>query len=590
MADTLADKRLDEFLRQAPDANREEITAFRGLIERYFTGELSPDEFKARRLHMGTYGIRGMRDIHMMRIKIPAGRLNAEQLEGLADVAERYGKGIGHLTTRQDMQFYWIPTKDAPAVMAQLAAAGLTTREACGNSVRNVTACPFAGISPTEAFDVTRHAEAVTRHFLRHPASQKLPRKFKIAFEGCPEDHARTAIHDIGAVAAVQAEGGKRLLGFRIYVGGGLGAAPMQAILLEPFTPATELLRTCEAVVRVHDRLGDRKNKATARIKFVVKRLGAEAFRREVFAEREALPRYPYPDMETTETDERPPVPRDIPAAPAAVGGAFNRWQATNVVPQKQPGYSAVLIRLRLGDISSGQMRGLAGVIRRYCGGMVRVVITQNLMLRWVRTEHVGALFGELSALGLAETEAERLADVTSCPGAETCQLGISASRGLARALEERIKQAGISGPDVESVRIKVSGCPNSCGQHHIADIGFFGGAKKVHDRLVPHFQLLLGGFTDEGRAGFGQPVLKLPARRIPDAVIRMLELYRADRTSPQESFRSFALRAGLPYWKQQLEPFTTLPDYAAQPDAYRDWGAEADFTLGGMGPGECAA
>jgi len=268
----------------------------------------------------------------------------------------------------------------------------------------------------------------------------------------------------------------------------------------------------------------------------------------------------------------------------------FHRWQITNVVPQKQPGYSAVLIRLRLGDISSAQMRGLAGIIRRYCGGMVRVVITQNLMLRWVRNEHVAALFSELGALGLAEAEAERVSDVTSCPGAETCQLGISASRGLAVAIERRFKEVGLAGPDIESVRIKVSGCPNSCGQHHIADIGFFGGAKKVNDRLVPHFQLMLGGFTDEGKAEFGQPIMKLPARRIPDAVIRMLELYRTERTSTQESFRSFALRVGLPYWKQQLEPFTTLPDYAATPEAYRDWGADADFTLGGMGPGECAA
>jgi sulfite reductase beta subunit-like hemoprotein len=589
MAETLADKRLEEFLRQAPDASREEIQAFRGLVERYFTGELTPDEFKARRLHMGTYGIRNTKDIHMMRIKIPQGVLTPEQLEALADVADAYSKGIGHLTTRQDMQLYWIPTRAAGAAMARCAAVGLTTREACGNSVRNVTACPFAGISPTELFDVTKHAEAVTRHFLRNPASQKLPRKFKIAFEGCPEDHAKTAIHDIGAVAAVKEEGGTRVLGFRLYVGGGLGAAPMQAILLEPFTPATELLRTCEAAVRVHDRLGDRKNKAQARIKFVVKRLGPDAFRREVFAEREKLPRYAYPEMEATETAERPPVPQGIPQAPAA-GGAFTRWQATNVIPQKQAGYSAVIIRLQLGDISSAQMRGLSGIIRRYCGGLLRVVITQNLLLRWVRTEHLEALFSELDPLGLAETEAERLADVTSCPGAETCQLGISASRGLARAIEQRVREAGVQGQDVESIRIKVSGCPNSCGQHHIADIGFFGGAKNVNGKLAPHFQLLLGGMTAEGRAEFGLPVLKLPARRIPDAVLRMLELYRKDRASASESFHDFAHRIGLPYWKQALEPFTTLPDPAASPEAYRDWGAETDFSLGGMGPGECAA
>jgi sulfite reductase beta subunit-like hemoprotein len=580
-------------------------------VERYFLGEVSADEFKARRLHMGTYGIRGTKDIHMMRIKIPEGKLNAEQLECLADLAEAYSKNIGHITTRQDMQLYWIPTREAPVAQARAAAVGLTTREACGNSIRNVTACHLAGVSPIELFDVTKHAEAVTRHFLRNPVSQKLPRKFKIAFEGCPVDHAKTAIHDIGAVAAVQEAGGKRVLGFRIYAGGGLGAAPMQAILLEPFTPATELLRTCEAIVRIHDRLGDRKNKATARIKFVIKRLGPDAFRKEVFAQREQLPAYSYPDMETTETDEQPPQPAgDIPtpsvnpstrpsglaqdfapqAAPAGLNGTFKRWMFTNVVGQKQAGFSVVTIRLRLGDISTAQMRALAKIIRRHCGGRLRTAIDQNLILRWVRNEHVTALFSELEPIGLAETEADKLYDVTSCPGAETCQLGISASRGLARALEARMKDAKLAGQDIDNIRIKISGCPNSCGQHHIADIGFFGGARKVNEHLAPHFQLMLGGFAEEGKAEFGKPVLKLPAKRIPEAVVRMLELYRKDRQSSAESFRGFAARVGLPYWQQTLEPFTTLPAFEESPEAYRDWGAETEFSLGGMGPGECAA
>ena len=602
MAETLADKRLEEFLRELPDASREEIAQFKQLVEQYFVGELSPDEFKAKRLHMGTYGIRGTKDIHMMRIKIPQGQLNADQLECLADLAQAYSKGIGHLTTRQDMQLYWIPTSEAPQAMAKAASVGLTTREACGNSVRNVTACPLAGVSPTEAFDVTKHAYAVTRHFLRNPASQKLPRKFKIAFEGCPVDHARTPIHDIGAVAAIQQEGGKTVLGFRVYAGGGLGAAPMTAILLEPFTPATDLLRTCEAVVRVHDRLGDRKNKATARIKFVVKRLGPDAFRHEVFAEREKLPSYPYPEMSATETDEKPPVPaKDIPSSVSVSAtvhggsasggnGMFKRWMFTNVLGQKQPGYSIVTIRLRLGDISSEQMRSLAKITRRYCGGRLRISIEQNLLLCWIRHEHLAALFGELSPIGLAETDANTLYDVTSCPGAETCQLGIAASRGLARAVETQLKQAGISGEDVERLRIKISGCPNSCGQHHIADIGFFGGARKVNDHLAPHFQLMLGGLTEEGKAVFGEPILKLPARRIPEAIVGILQRYRQDRTSAQEPFRAFVTRAGVAYWKAALSPFTTLPAYTDAPEAYRDWGAETDFSLGGMGPGECAA
>lgn len=588
MAENLAQTRLEEFLRAAPEASQKEIAEFKQLVERYFLGEMTPDEFKSRRLHMGTYGIRNVKDIHMMRIKIPEGKLTPEQLECLADLAEAYSKNIGHITTRQDMQLYWIPTQEVPYVMARAAATGLTTREACSNSVRNVTACPYAGISPTELFDVTKHADAVTAHFLRNPVSQKLPRKFKIAFEGCPVDHAKTAIHDIGAVAAVREEGGARVLGFKLYVGGGLGAAPMQAILLEPFTPASELLRTCEAVVRIHDRLGDRKNKATARIKFVVKRLGPDAFRKEVFAERDKLPQYRYAGMDATQTDEQPPVPVGIKTA-ASVNGTFTRWMLTNVIGQKQTGYSTVTVRLRLGDITSAQMRALAKIIRRYCGGFVRTTIEQNLQLRWVRNEHVAALFGELEPIGLAEPEAGKLYDVTSCPGAETCQLGISASRGLSRALEARLKEAGLSGADIDNIHIKVSGCPNSCGQHHIADIGFFGGARKVNEHLAPHFQLLLGGLAEEGVAKFGEPVLKLPARRIPDAVIRILERFRRDRQSPQEGFRAFVGRVGMDYWKQALNEFTTLPSYEQSPEGYRDWGSETDFSLGGMGPGECA-
>ncbi|MBI3323679.1 MAG: hypothetical protein HYZ92_00170 [Candidatus Omnitrophica bacterium] len=295
-----------------------------------------------------------------------------------------------------------------------------------------------------------------------------------------------------------------------------------------------------------------------------------------------------YPEMETTETDERPGAVQGVPASPS-VNGTFKRWMFTNVIGQKQPGYAAVTIRLQLGDITSAQMRALAQIVRRY-GCLMRVVITQNLMLRWVRHDHLAALFSELEPLGLAEAEAEKLADVTSCPGAETCQLGISASRGLARALERRFQEEGIRGPDIENIRIKVSGCPNSCGQHHVADIGFFGGARKVNEHLAPHFQLMLGGFTEEGTAQFGQPILKLPARRIPEAVVQILQLYRSQRQSPEELFRDFVARVGLGYWKQALTAFETLPSYEQSPEAYRDWGAEADFSLGGMGPGECAA
>ena len=589
MAETLLDKRVEEFLKELPQANKQEIAEFRSLVEQYFLGTITPDEFKAKRLHMGTYGIRGTKDVHMMRVKIPAGDLTPEQLECLADVADVHSKGSGHFTTRQSIQLYWIPTQGAGAVMAKLATVGLTTREACSNSVRNITACPYAGISREEVFDVTQHAKAVMQHFLRNTASQKLPRKFKIALEGCKTDHAVTSVHDAAAVAAIKDVNGKKTLGFRIYAGGGLGAAPRQAILIEPFTPATDLLRTLESVVRVHDRLGDRKNKATARVKFVVKRLGEDAFRKEVFAERDKLPAYTYPEMNVTETDEKPPATSKIDA-PAKSDAAYPRWLVTNVMRQKQPGFSAVTVRLRLGDISSKQMRDLAAISRKFCGGRVRTTIDQNLLLRWVRDEHLAALHAALLAIGLADAEANLLQDVISCPGAETCQLGIAASRGLARAVEDGIKASKLAGDDLDKIRIKISGCPNSCGQHHIADIGFFGGSRNVNGKLAPHFQLMLGGLATEGVAVFGQNVIKLPARRIPDAITAILSAYRADRQSPAESFRDFSRRVGLDFWKKKLEPFTSLPAFEQSPELYRDWGAETDFSMGGMGPGECAA
>jgi sulfite reductase beta subunit-like hemoprotein len=293
--------------------------------------------------------------------------------------------------------------------------------------------------------------------------------------------------------------------------------------------------------------------------------------------------------MDVTDTAEAPPRSVDDVVA-ARVNGTFTRWMFTNVIAQKQPGYSIVTIRLRLGDITASQMHALARIVRRYCGGQLRTSIDQNLVLRWIRTEQLQALFSELQPAGLAEPEADRLQDVTSCPGASTCQLGIAASRGLTEAVEAQVKASGLAGEDLDHIRIKISGCPNSCGQHHIADIGFFGGARKLNDRLVPHFQLLLGGLATESIAEFGQPVLKLPARRIPAAVAQILRLYRQGRTSERESFREFVRRVGVDYWKTALEPFTTLPPYEHAPELYRDWGAEADFSLGGMGPGECAA
>ena len=565
-----------------------ELDAFRERIVEYLDGIISPDEFKACRLQLGLYGIRGLRDKQMLRIKVPAGQLTADQLDQVACAARDYATGRAHVTTRQDLQLYEIRIERAPELLRALAAVGLTSREACGNSVRNVTGCSFAGLCPDELFDATPYALAITRHFLRHPDTQQLPRKFKISVSGCTSDCAMAPIHDLGAVAARDGSNGQTAYGFRLFVGGGLGAAPRAADVLEPFTPIALLLPTCEAITRVFNQHGERKNRQRARLKFLLERIGLAEFQRLVFAERDALLRTP---------DRFPVLP--LPAlTEASVSGAaelphvgasaLRRWLATNARPQRQSGYWVVTVRLPLGDLSVQQMHGLAAV-SRWCGrGQFIITPWQDLCLPWVASEHLERLYDQLAELGLAQAEAERIQDITACPGADTCQIGVTSSRGLASVVSELLDRPEYKTEDLAGVRIKISGCPNSCGQHHIADIGFFGAARSLYGKLVPHYQLLLGGRCRNGEAQFGQPVVKLPARRVPQAVALLLEYFRQTRQDG-EAFAAFVARKGPAPFQALLVPLIAVQPPGDEPEAYRDWGATDDFALTGMGKGECA-
>ncbi len=567
-----------------------EIERFVREIEKFEKGEITSGDFQRFRLENGVYGIRGNTELHMIRVKIPLGILNSRQLEALAELAERFApNGLGHITTRQDFQFHEIKRSEVPQALKVLAAGGLTTREACGNTVRNVTACPYAGVSASEFFDVTPYAEATVRYFLRNPLNQNLPRKFKIAFEGCVEDHARTPIHDLGIVAAVQDQQGKMQKGFRIYVGGGLGAFPRVAQLLEPFTPVDLLLPTAEAIVRIFDRLGERKDRNRARIKFLLEKLGLEEFKNMILAERKAVVAtgsghalVKIQDAEETAPDKIEKG-KDFSADPE-----FEHWKRTNLFPQKQAGYYSVHIRCPLGDINVPQMRGVAELARQFCGGRVRTTIAQNLLMRWVHQSVLGSVYEGLKKIGLAMSGAEHFVDITRCPGADTCNIAVTRSKGLAAQMDKLFYNGLSSLSDLKDTTIKISGCPNSCGQHHIATIGFFGSARNIEGHLVPHYQMMLGGSTSEGKAVFGKNNLKIPASLVPAAVKKLVTLYREQKISEKESLEAFITRVGSDAIKSALNEFTKLPAYQENPKAYMDWGEEAEFHLK-VGKGECA-
>lgn len=571
-----------------------EISRFCEEIEKLEKGSRDPDDFKRFRLENGVYGIRGTTDEHMIRVKVPFGRLNADQLEGLAGIAERFTPlKVGHVTTRQAVQFHHVKRRDVPEVLKLVNQVGLTTREACGNTVRNVSCCHYSGISPDELFDVTPYAKILVPHFLRNKLNQNLPRKFKIAFEGClNKDHARVGIHDLGFVAATREASGKVEKGFKVYVGGGLGTIPFPAQLLEEFLPVSEYLAATEAVLRIFDRYGERKDRNRARIKFLVDKWGIEEFKK-VYLEEKKIAILTSPgignqwDFELTE-EEAPQQLQNIPAdTPSLPPAEYDRWLKTSVFLQKQKGFYAVNVRCPLGDISVPQMRDVAKISRTFCAGSMRTTISQNIILHWVPEKSLKALYQELRKAGLALSDAEYITDITRCPGADTCQIAITHSRGLAAEMAGIFNDGYATDPAFKNLTIKISGCTNSCGQHHIADIGFHGASKVVNGHAVPHYQLLLGGYTQTGEAVFGKRIIQIPARRVPEAVKKILDLYKSERT-PNETFRSWSERSA-EYLKKTLAPYAEIPPYEKDPQMYQDLGDKGDFELK-MGKGECAA
>ncbi len=526
----------------------------------------------------------------MMRIKIPMGRLTADQLDCLAELAEEYSDGILHVTTRQDIQLHFVHIEDTPDLMRRLAAVGITTREACGNSVRNVTACQFAGVCKDQAFDVSPYAQAMAYFLLGHKDAQDFGRKFKISFSGCATQPCGLArIHDIGCVAVTKKQGEKEERGFAFYVGGGLGAVPYQAKLFDPFVKEEELLPLAQAVCRVFARLGERKNRARARLKFVVQKLGIDEFRRLVLEEQQKIPKddrwTAYLD-DLDVTNESPKLPGEELVDEGQDPG-FTAWMRSNARPQPQAHYSVATVRLPLGDFTSSQARELSDLARRFTGDTLCLTVEQNLSFRYMPDAKLPAFYEAIRALGLHGDGAGSITDITACPGTDTCKLGISSSRGLAAVLESRLGAQDIK-PEVRALSIKASGCFNSCAQHHVADLGFLGVSRNVRGRRVAHFQLVVGGERANNGGAYGLAIGAFPAKRIPEVVDRVTAFWTKER-NPEERLQSFIQRIGRAKLKLVLDDLRNVPEYEADPSFYTDWGDAREYTIGDMGVGECA-
>ncbi|MBI2818150.1 MAG: nitrite/sulfite reductase [Acidobacteria bacterium] len=572
-----------------PPAIREEINIYETELRRVQHGQMPEKVFLEFRLRHGVYGQR-QPGVQMQRIKIPLGLLNTQQLERLADLSEEYADGVSHITTRQDIQLHFVDINHTPDIFRLLAEVGITTREACGNAVRNVTACTRSGVCHDEPFDVTPYARAAAYFMLRHPDAQNFGRKFKIAFSGCSEHACGLAlIHDIGAIAAVREENGKTKRGFQVYLGGGLGPIPHQAKLYSDFVPAEEMLPLVQAIGRVFARLGEKKNRAKARMKFLVAKLGMEEFSKLIAEERQKL----LPDSRWTdylgdaetfaEKPLKPPSKLDL----SSTSPAFQKWFRANVQAQAQPGYSTATVFLPLGDIASGQLRALAGVCRKYVNDTIRTTVDQNLLIRWVSDADLPAFYDDLAALALAQPGAHAMANVTACPGTDSCKLGISSSRGLAAVLHEKFQNGMADLAERDDIQIKISGCFNSCGQHHLANIGFFGGSRRTGAHVAPIFQVVLGGQTDGNAASIGLPVAKVSSKDAPEVIRKLTALYTAERIG-DEGFTAFANRIGKARIKQALAEFEKIPDYTVAPDYYRDSRQPWDYAMS-TGVGECA-
>ncbi|MFN8103712.1 MAG: nitrite/sulfite reductase [Acidimicrobiia bacterium] len=578
-------------LTAVPAAEEAEVRDLERYIADRDNGVLAEEDFRRIRLNNGIYGIRHQENVHMVRVKFPGGVVRAGQLRILAKVGAEYARGFGHITTRQNIQFHLVAIDNVPTVMRWIASAGMTTREACGDTVRNVQADPLAGVWPGQPFDVTPWADAAFRHFLRNPAAQRLPRKFKINFSGDFNDWGQAAINCIGPIAVTHPETGE--LGFRVLVGGGLGTTPFEAQALEDFTPQAWLIPTLEAILRVFDREGERKNRNRSRLKWLIQKIGIDEFRTKVLAERNAVIAVSgvnpgLPDVVVAAGADRGPVTVAPAAKPAVDDPRLARWLESNVVATTDGAFAA-FVTVVLGDITTAQFLGLADIVEDFAApgardADVRFTNRQNLVFRGVPAARVAELWDRLDAIGLGGSHAHAAGDPVSCPGADTCNLAITQSRGLAKAVRDVLLREDLG---EVPVKVNISGCSNSCGQHHLGEIGLFGTERRFHGVSAPGYQLMVGGGLGAEGVSFGIRVAKLAAKHAPDAVAALVAAYDADRSAGQ-TFRSWARDTGKDKLQALVADYEGLGTPEDEPDGYVDWDEALPFAVN-LGHGECA-
>ncbi|MGH2843642.1 MAG: nitrite/sulfite reductase, partial [Solirubrobacteraceae bacterium] len=576
-----------------------EFDDFDTEARRFLDGQSDSDEFVRFRLRQGVYGQR-QPNVQMVRVKLPLGGVTPEQLDAFAAGIERYVPlRKAHITTRQNIQMHHVPLPDAAALIRELGDAGLSSREGCGNTMRNVTGDPRAGTLPGELFDITPYAGAYVRYFVRHPTTQAMPRKFKAAFTATDADNAITQIHDIAFTPRLREDpvSGAARRGVEVRVGGGTAIMPRLAPVLYNFVELDngDYLKVAEAVVRIFDRQDFlRVNRARARIKVLVDKIGIDAFRELVDEELQGdwvAERDCSVDAIRFDHDEQ----RHAPARPLRPGSPngdqreFDRFLTSNVSSQRQLGFSTVEVKVDRGDLTVKQLRGLARVMRRFSGGYARTTIEQNLVLRWVRDEALYDAWRDLEAIGLGDAGANEIADVVSCPGTDSCKLGITSSMGLNRAITERLRSMDVQDERSRRIHIKISGCPNGCGQHHIANIGFYGASIKAGEHTIPAYIPHIGGSFENGEVGFGTRLkTRLPAKRVPEAIERWVALYESERQRDEE-FNAFATRVGVERFEAQVRDLAMGVEFSLEHlDQFIDWTKSVPFQVI-RGEGECA-
>ncbi|MEL6123525.1 MAG: nitrite/sulfite reductase [Bacteroidota bacterium] len=551
-------------------------------ISDYKSGKEDEERFKLYRLTRGVYGQRQL-GVQMFRIKLPYGRVTAEQLVRIADVSDKYATGNLHITTRQDIQLHYVKLEDSPLVWTELAEKQVTAREACGNTVRNVTASAEAGIDPLEPFDVSPYADAVAHYFMRNPICQEMGRKIKPAFSSSESDTALTFMHDFGFIPLIR-EG---VRGFRVVVGGGLGAQAMPAQVAFDFLPTDQIIPFMEASLRIFDRYGEREKRHKARLKFLIKNLGLDHFLELVEAERTALSSQSHP-IAVESVQFGGPVQYFAPQRVAIKNEElYNQWRRTNTFEQKQPGYYGVYIKVFLGDLSSEKARYLAKIVRKYAADDIRLTINQNILLKFIHEDHLKELYTVLDGFGFADPGYDSIADITACPGTDTCNLGVTNSTGLAGVLEEMLRRDYPDLIEENHIKIKISGCMNACGQHTIGNIGFHGSSIKKDGKVIPAMQVLIGGGVDpSGVATIADKITKVPTKWIPQVVSSLLDHYHEHRMDGEYFNHFYQRMGGRKYFYNIIKPFTDVSQISEQEQM--DWGQDHLYQQE-IGVGECA-